>query len=79
MNEWIDVNERLPATGGTYLVVFETVNMGDRFTSVGEFDINYKHWEMVQSMREYPSQEYLFSDYSMKITHWMPLPKPPVT
>lgn len=75
--EWISVKDRLPVTGGCYLVsVVCNGADGKKFSSVSYFDVNEKEWEMMHGMSEYPTQDALFSDYSMTVISWAELPSP---
>ncbi len=61
MNEWINVEDRLPETIGHYLIYYNT---GMEKNVAWAFFTSQKRWAGGNMFYE-------------NITHWMPLPKPP--
>ncbi len=66
-NKWISVEDRLPESGGKYLVHYH-----DDIT--GEYVIIREYWEKVG---KFASMEYFEEHTGRKAMHWMPLPTPP--
>lgn len=63
MNEWIDVNERLPVNYMNCLVHYKhAYNNEDGYWAIG---VSY-----------YNGEKFLI-DWTYQVTHWMPLPEPP--
>jgi hypothetical protein len=63
MSEWISVKERLPETGGRFLVCG---SRGGIYTAEFKNCNGYPHWHKLNSKSHYCDP-----------THWMPLPEPP--
>ena len=63
-NEWISVEDRLPGVTGKYIACVKD-NMGARWTICADWSVEMKSW-----FGE-------FGEIKNKVTHWMPLPKPP--
>jgi hypothetical protein len=78
MNEWIDINERLPElnVAVALLDVNTWMNTGDTEFSVNWHGAGYlsefgsKYWSVFGEPRSWDVNA---------VTHWMPLPPPPVT
>jgi len=61
--EWISVKDKLP--NKNELVLCRVNDFGNEFTCIGEHSVTGAFW-------------FQFSYQSLdKVTHWMPLPKPP--
>lgn len=70
MSDWIDVDERLPDKSGRYMVVHQTIKpVKNKSTPVDidRYDENEKAWD------------FFTSGIMQKVTHWMPLPEPPIS
>lgn len=76
MSKWIDVNKELP-NDGTYVIGYGITVHGDRMVmgglffrdgNFGDFDISYR--TKIGVMAEWQKVE---------VTHWQPLPEPPIT
>ena len=68
---WIDVNEKLPEVGidsvyGSEWVLVAGLFDGNQYVSEGKY---------VATNRPYWKSAY---DDKIQVTHWMPLPKPPI-
>ena len=66
MDEWISVNSSLPEKNGFYLTT------GIYGETVRAFNINCNCWDDEQG------DDYWCDAIGGKITHWMPLPNPPI-
>lgn len=86
MTEWISVKDRLPSQDGYYLVAYklQTVPLIWQFDvypfaldlyNTDKFDFPRKKYKGKSGFYFYDS-EYGFCENS-RVTHWMPLPKPP--
>ena len=69
MSKWISVKDRLPDRDGSYLIYFKK-------------QVQDKSYECIDVMR-YSSQQNCFHGIPfgtpvLEVTHWMPLPEPPV-
>ena len=65
MNEWINVEDRLPEDFKTVLALCKDGGMFvGRYTS-------WHRWEILTAMKS-------TRVVSRKVTHWMPLPSPPI-
>lgn len=65
---WIPVTERLPEQDGQYLCNYRFGKYRDMtFTRVLDY----------YATDEVPHFQHTLGDSTMKVTHWMPLPKPP--
>ena len=65
IQKWIPVTERLPDTGCMYIVTVEKL-YGITYSDVAYFDALSKKWGT--NTHHYSCD---------KVTHWMPIPKPP--
>lgn len=68
--EWIRTKDNLPSEGHNVLVYYENqedVTIGRRWND--HLDKNGYHWKLEGRDEEYDTDE---------ITHWMPLPEPPI-
>lgn len=77
--EWISVNDKLPDKEGKYLV-YETWPYGDGFISIATWTPKYRGTERYYKNKaiwyNYDSE---YGDFEVDgITHWMPLPEPPI-
>jgi hypothetical protein len=73
MNEWISVKDKLPENGSSVLTMpsYRVLPYGK---GVGEDDIDVplnEFWTFNDFMEA--------AEIVTNVTHWMPLPKPPVT
>jgi len=77
--QWIPVEESLPEIGDLILIYGNGSNLGAPFVSVGFLDNHPDHWvaEKQWNIWERNQYDHLMLDIGKKITHWMPLPKPP--
>lgn len=75
--EWIDVNEQMPKESMSVLVHCEGGNVATTFycSDASFFDFSYGH---NLSSGKWSKHFALAREYGYKITHWMPLPKPPI-
>lgn len=64
--EWIDVNERLPEEPGWYLTFSPYENKQGGFIGTDSFRIKFDGMYFKNTFETF-----------RKVTHWMPLPKPP--
>lgn len=64
-SEWVSVEDRLPDTAGEFLVVYHPC-YGDKVTSEIRVGIDSFRGKTAWAKRKY-----------QRVTHWMPLPKPP--
>lgn len=73
--EWIDVNDRLPERDGeTVLCYVRNSSTGGETCVVGCIQ-QRKHWFLQTCNIGIAT----FPNHYWKVTHWMPLPKPPET
>lgn len=76
--EWIDVKDRLPETHSQHGDTFASDTV-IAITKSGEMDLRCYLYECDLKGTGKPSRKYWQDEYSEDpITHWMPLPKPPV-
>lgn len=66
MNNWISVKERLPENFGSVLIYFKK---GGRV--IGHYDQTFKQWKNADN-------KWCDYDINCPVTHWQPLPAPPV-
>lgn len=72
--EWIDVRDWLPDVRGDYLVVAEEKHNDDeRYVIVMHYYLPSKEWSPPVCFHA----DGIF-DYPEIVTHWMPLPRPPM-
>lgn len=67
MNDWIDVNDRLP-NDNQHIIIY----CDGAFVLVAQYRED-EFYDAVQDGDEY------FETVSRCVTHWMPLPEPPLT
>ncbi len=68
--EWISVSERLPGNDKLVLIIVYRAHANKRMVRVGFYEtIPHSRWW--QSVGE--------KDVTDEVTHWMPLPQPPIT
>lgn len=65
LGAWISVDDRLPSLHNGYSDTVFTVDTRDRVVSM-RFDGYAKYWETFESLEDHD------------VTHWMPLPSPPI-
>lgn len=65
VQKWIPVSERLPVKFGEYIVTVKAP-CGTSYSDYADYDPFSERWTTG-----------LFFDIGSKVTHWMPLPKPP--
>lgn len=63
-NEWISVNDRLPENRQLVITYWEY--QGVKKVTSGSYNANSDYWQHGAATQ-------------LKVTHWMPLPSPPVT
>lgn len=69
VGEWISVEDRLPDETGAYLCA--TLDVAENLTDI--FIHSFWLIEHRESRNKFSCKSY------QKVTHWMPLPKPPTT
>ena len=78
--EWIDVNEKMPEESMYVLVHCEGGNVASTFycSDASFFDFPYGNKLSRKTHGKWSKHFKLAREYGYKITHWMPLPKPPI-
>ncbi len=71
MTEWIKCSERIPNLGEAVMISWN----GENFDSDAFYDHSLSKWQTILEII-YDGEE-IIGDPERKITHWMPLPKPP--
>lgn len=70
MNEWIDVNERLPDIKGEYIVAYHPCYW-DNVESETKVGVDSFRGGKLKSNKVWAKHKY------QRVTHWMPKPLPP--
>lgn len=70
-NEWISVGDRLPENFTEVLVRYHAHFDNEELT---EFDICVAHFGVTKFDAR---DQHFYTRRKVKVTHWMPLPKPP--
>lgn len=63
---WVSVADGLPEDGEEVLCWICNDAMGDRYATVGHYDMTFKMWDLDSE-----------NAMSRHVTHWMPLPEKP--
>lgn len=71
MNNWISVDERLPEKYNTVLVLYHA-HFDDEPITEFDFCTAFFDGETFD-----PKDQLFYMKRTVKVTHWMPLPKPP--
>lgn len=62
--KWIKITDRLPSYSGKYLVAYPS---NSQYTAIAYFEDNERNFHHLST-----------KDIFKTVTHWMPLPKPPI-